>query len=300
MTTTAAMAASLKILTAALDDPSADIAHSVQQLAIETAGAIPTYLGLTVSVPQGGLPLTITSLAAGVGDGDISTSLRVLLPTTGAGDGHPVAVILYAAAPGAFVDLAADLAWLTGRPTTDFTLDQHLTITPGPDTVGQLQAVSDINQAIGVLIGRGYTPEQADWQLDTQATTSRINRHSAARVRVDTDTWPHFKSCTAPAPRHSCRQHLHGARRCGRYHRRDPVLQAHGIRSMAVATRPLRGNRVPGLALLPQPSDDGSCNSQRPASKSGDTRVVEPGAVPAPRSTSTDSRRWVELGATAC
>ncbi|WP_102810019.1 hypothetical protein [Mycobacterium sp. ENV421] len=181
------MAASLKILSAALDDPSADITHSVQQLALETAGTIPTYLGLSVLVPQDGPPLTITSLAVAAGDGDIRTSLRVLLPLTGTSDGQPVAVILYAAAPGAFVDLAADLAWLTGRPTTDFALDRHLTITPG-DAVGQLQAVSDINQAIGVLIGRGYTPEQADWQLDTQAAKSRTDRHSAARRILDTIT----------------------------------------------------------------------------------------------------------------
>ncbi|MCV7178948.1 hypothetical protein [Mycolicibacterium sphagni] len=188
MTTTAAMAASLKILTAALDDPSADIAHSVQQLALETAGAIPTYLGLSVLVPQTDSPLTITSLALGASDRDIRTSLRVLLPTTGTGGGHPVAVILYAAAPGAFVDLAADLAWLTGRPTTDFALDQHLTITPEPDAVRQLQAVSDINQAIGVLIGRGYTPQQAEWQLDSQGDKSRTDRHSAARRILDTIT----------------------------------------------------------------------------------------------------------------
>lgn len=188
VTTTAAMAASLKILTAALDDPSADIAHSVQQLTLETADAIPTYLGLSVLVPQNGPPLTITSLTVGAGDGDIRTSLRVLLPATGTGDGHPVKVILYAAAAGAFVDLAADLAWLTGRPATDFALDQHLTIVPGPDTVRQLEAVSDINQAIGVLIGRGYTPQQADWQLDTQAAKSRTDRHSAARRILDTIT----------------------------------------------------------------------------------------------------------------
>jgi len=34
-----------------------------------------------------------------------------------------VALILYARSPGAFVDLAADVARLTGRPLTDFPLD---------------------------------------------------------------------------------------------------------------------------------------------------------------------------------
>ena len=52
MTITAAMAASLNILTAALDDPGADVAHSLHQLALQAAAAIPTYLGLSVVVPQ--------------------------------------------------------------------------------------------------------------------------------------------------------------------------------------------------------------------------------------------------------
>ena len=46
------MAASLNILTAALDDPGADVAHSLHQLTLQAAAAIPTYLGLSVVVPQ--------------------------------------------------------------------------------------------------------------------------------------------------------------------------------------------------------------------------------------------------------
>lgn len=42
-------------------------------------------------------------------------------------------VILYAAKPGAFIDLAADLAWLTGRSLTDFVLDRHLILPKAPD-----------------------------------------------------------------------------------------------------------------------------------------------------------------------
>jgi hypothetical protein len=182
---TAAMVAALAVLTAALDDAGTDIAHSLHQLALEAAGAIPTYLGLSVVVSQSNPPLNVTTLAAGAVDGDIRTSLRVLLPTTVAGDGPAVAVILYASAPGAFVDLAADLAWLTGRPSSHFMLDQHLTITAGPDPAAELRAASDINQALGVLIGRGYTPRQADWQLDTQAANNSSDRHSAARLILE-------------------------------------------------------------------------------------------------------------------
>ncbi|CAN5666563.1 hypothetical protein BH09ACT8_BH09ACT8_15420 [soil metagenome] len=185
MNVTAAMAASLNILTAALDDSDADISRSLDQLAVETTSAIPTYLGLSILVPQSNPPFTISTLAVGVADGDIRTSLRVLLPTAVAGGGSAVAVIFYAAASGAFVDLAADLTWLTGRPSTDFTLDQHLDINSGSDNALQLQAISEINQAIGILIGRGYSPQKASWELDTQAANNRSDRHSVARLILD-------------------------------------------------------------------------------------------------------------------
>jgi hypothetical protein len=51
----------------------------------------------------------------------------------------------------------------------------------GPDIAAQLQAACDIDQAIGVLIGRGCTPRQADRQLDVHAATNRTDRHGAAR-----------------------------------------------------------------------------------------------------------------------
>jgi hypothetical protein len=182
---TAAMAASLGILTAALDEPGTDIAHGLSQLALAAAAAIPSYLGVSILVSHSDPRFICTTLADGVFVGDRRTSLQVLLPTTGTGHDPAVAVILYATAPGAFVDLAADLAWLTGRPPADFMLDQHLAIAPGADTAAQLQAASDINQAIGVLIGRGYSPRQADGELDTHAANNRSDRHNAARLILD-------------------------------------------------------------------------------------------------------------------
>jgi hypothetical protein len=126
--------AALGILTEALDEPGTDVAHSLQQLALAVAAAIPTYHGLSVVVPHSDPPFTVTTLADAVKAGDIRTSLQVLLPTMGADhDAATVAVILYAAAPGTFVDLAADLAWLTGRPTSEVTLDGHLTVPARPE-----------------------------------------------------------------------------------------------------------------------------------------------------------------------
>jgi hypothetical protein len=188
VTITTAMAAALALLTQALDEHGTDIAHSLHRLTLEAAAAVPSQLGLSVVVPHSDPPLTVTTLADGAVAGDICTSLHMLVP--GIGDGHDpvsVALILYAGSPGTFVDVAADLSWLTGRPLTEVTLDEHL-VPAGPDTTDQLQAASDINQAIGVLIGRGYTPQQAHRQLDTQPANSRTDRHTAARLILDTIT----------------------------------------------------------------------------------------------------------------
>ena len=105
-----------------------------------------------------------------------------------AGQRRSVALIFYARTPGTFVDLAADLAWLTGRPPSDFALDQHLSVPAGSDAGTSLRAASVINQAIGVLIGRGYTPRQAHSKLDTQADRAGTDRYTAAQFILDTLT----------------------------------------------------------------------------------------------------------------
>ena len=88
-----------------------------------------------------------------------------------------IGLILYAGTPGAFTDLAADLAWLSGRDLSDFALDQHLTDLDGHDG---LAALSLINQAIGALIANGHTPEQADRELNDRAGRAGVDRRVAA------------------------------------------------------------------------------------------------------------------------
>ena len=144
--------------------------------------AIGSYLGLTVSISAGAGAFTFTTLADSEQTPAIRASLRMLLPdvaSTGA-DGVGPALILYAGRSGAFVDLAADLAWLTGRELTDFVLDQHLQLPAQPDGTLTLLTASLIDQAIGVLIGRGYAPDQARRELDTDAARAATDRAGAA------------------------------------------------------------------------------------------------------------------------
>jgi hypothetical protein len=133
-------------------------------------------------------PFRFTTLEDGPA-ADVRTSLWLTLPGVGDGRASPwVVLILYAGTPGAFVDLTADLAWLTGRPPGDFVLDQHLSGPARPDTGTYLRTASVINQAIGVLIARGYTPEQAHRELDIQADSAITERHTIAQFILDTLT----------------------------------------------------------------------------------------------------------------
>jgi hypothetical protein len=184
----AALAADLGILTAALDEPGDDVLHSLHQLGVNAQAAVSSYLGLSVTVDGSDPPFTFTTLEDSASD-DVRTSLRLTLPGVGEGRASPVvAVTLYAGMPGTFVDLTADLAWLTGRPLSDFALDQHLSVPAGSDTGTYLRTASVINQAIGVLIGRGYTPGQAHRELDIQADGAGTDRHTAAQFILDTLT----------------------------------------------------------------------------------------------------------------
>lgn len=183
MAPNAALADALAALTEALDEPGTDILHAVLQLATGTRLAVPSYLGLSVTATRDDLPISFTMLEEGVDQGQIHASLRVALSGQPENDNATPSVgfVLYAGSPGAFVDLAADLAWLTGRPLKDFVRDQHLAIAES-DLVTHLRTASLIDQAIGVLIGRGHTSEQAHRELDALAATTRTDRRAAADV----------------------------------------------------------------------------------------------------------------------
>jgi len=178
---TAALAADLAILSEALDGSEADLADALRQLVADVRLAVPSYVGLTIAAGSASAPLSLTALEPFVDTADVVTSLLLPLSDTALdGGGPPVVVTFYAARSGAFVDLAADLSWLTGRPLTDFTMDGHLPVPVEPEPDISVRGSSLINQAIGVLIGRGYTPEEADLEIDVRATAAGHTRTQAA------------------------------------------------------------------------------------------------------------------------
>jgi len=185
----AALAADLAVLTESLHEPGADISRTLRQLATDARIAVRSYLGLSAVLAVGGYRLAFTALEDDARPEDIRASLRISFPPDVPAADEPAAttsLFLFAASPGAFLDLAADLGWLTtgsgGLGTAGFVLDEDLTVPHDPAAPSGLKTQSTVDQAVGVLIGRGDTPGQAYQHLDRLAADAGVDRLTAAEA----------------------------------------------------------------------------------------------------------------------
>jgi len=126
--TSAALAADLHALSVTLDDADVDIVHTFTQLDAAAAG-VGSYLGLCVTVTGRDTAGQLSTMPDHHGE-DIGSSVTIPLPTIDNAQLPVVTLVLYARTPGAFTDLAADLAWMTGKDHTQFRLDQDLNPPP--------------------------------------------------------------------------------------------------------------------------------------------------------------------------
>jgi hypothetical protein len=175
VTLSARLAADLATLTEALDEPDSDIEQTLRVLAADAAAVTTTFAGLTAAVNTAGRWTTITTGYDGAMPADVVTSVRI--PLT-----ERAYLILYATRRGAFVDMAADLSWLTGRPPDDFVLDADVGELAATIAADDLRHGRAIDQAIGFLIGRGHTPEEAAAELERIASNDGGSRVAAAHV----------------------------------------------------------------------------------------------------------------------
>ena len=156
----------LDALTNALEDPGVDLRAVVAALADDVTAAVPSFLGLTMTLLLDGHPVTVTAIDADLAAAAGASLKLPLDPLAGAAPGS--SVVFFAGRPGAFVDLAADTRYAYGLDG-DVVLDGHLTTFPRAAGAHQGVNGSDemtlINQAIGVLIARGYPPEEAHDEL---------------------------------------------------------------------------------------------------------------------------------------
>jgi hypothetical protein len=187
--------------------------------------AVPSYLGLQMTIGQNGHPVTLTRIKP---HRTAATSVRLPLTALGPRFDPGSRVTLYAATAGAFVDLAADLSYALHLPTctdrsTDvgssdgddqprgqvgsdrrITLDADLPASPLDSGVYELSGLSElstINRAIGVLIGQGQHPDDASETLRRDAFREGLEPHSYAawlleRDRADRGTNPRRRVVT--------------------------------------------------------------------------------------------------------
>lgn len=175
----------LTLLSDALDDPGTDLEAILSVLTDDLVSAVPSYLGLIVTLHIDGNPVILSTLD-GATSGQARASLMLsLLPVVPAAPRGSVA--FYSGAPGAFVGLAEDARWifnLNGPPI----LDGHLTdgrSVAEPAGIRGLAAHTDINQAIGVLIEEGHSLAGAREELARRSARSGWSLPETALLLLD-------------------------------------------------------------------------------------------------------------------
>jgi hypothetical protein len=177
----AALAAHLASLSEGLDRPRDEIETHLDRLLTALVEAVPSLLAMTVTVTVDGYDFSFT--AAQPEPSGVRTSLLIPLPSTIAA-GSDSTLVLYAATPGTFIDLAADLAHALHVELATLILDAHLSV-PEPAGMSGLHDYTTINRAIGVLIARGDTPEAAQQRLHRLASQDGGNLAATAAELLD-------------------------------------------------------------------------------------------------------------------
>ncbi len=164
----AGLAADLARLTTALDEPGTDLADLLGALQEAFLVAVPSGLGLSVTIRVDADEVTVCTLDGAAAGG--APSLRVPLGSwTDAEPGS--AVIFYAATAGALVDLAADLGFRLGL-RDDVVLDGDPRPGEAHRVTSGLHELAVVQRALGVLIARGRTPLAARRELEQHARAS--------------------------------------------------------------------------------------------------------------------------------
>jgi hypothetical protein len=171
--------AQLTVLTAALDEPGTDLEAVLSVLVDDLTAAVPSFLGLALTVVVDGHRVTLAAADANPPGGARASLLLPLDLLTGADP--DITLVFYAGHPGAFVDLAADLRFAYGLDG-EIRIDAHLpALTPPPSGVAGLAEQTLINRAIGYLIIEGFDPADAATELRRRADATGRSVADTAR-----------------------------------------------------------------------------------------------------------------------
>ncbi|MBM9467095.1 hypothetical protein [Nakamurella leprariae] len=170
-------------LTAALDRPGTDLSAILAVLLDDLRVGIPSFVAVRVTVLTATQPIVLT---AAVSDTPVVVTVQIQLQLPPGPPGCTGAVLeLSAGAIGALDAWAADVRRITGDE--DGAVVRQLPPVRaciGTDLAG-LDAVGEIDQALGVLIDRGLDPDAARADLDRRSAEAGGDRHRAARRVLD-------------------------------------------------------------------------------------------------------------------
>ena len=193
----AALLAHLQDLTASIGQDDQDLHDTLEALTAALHSTASSYCGFQLTIVENQWPVTLTAFT----DGHkvrVGTSLGLPLGLVSQIDGES-RVVFFAATPGAFTDLAADLSYALGgipvdqaSPAVDG-VDQSGTRVDGQRSVIELDAdipplyrksglaglaeLTVLNRAIGMLVSQGYEIEQAQEHLRHNAAAAGVEPH---------------------------------------------------------------------------------------------------------------------------
>jgi len=176
----AGLSADLATLSQTLEDPSLDIHGELRRLGETLALASASFSGLTLTVHVGEQRFGLTAWAGVPEAAPVASSMRLPLPAVSRSltGGE---LIVYAAARGAFVDLAADLRRvLQGDPEELVVMDGHLDPAAIVSGTANLSTLATVNQAVGILIAQGMLREAAHDELHHRARSANTTVSEAA------------------------------------------------------------------------------------------------------------------------
>jgi len=166
------------------------LSRALEELLLGVLRAAPSCLGVSLTLVRQGLPVTVTSLSLSAGLTEVRSSLAVQLPRRAAQDGPGPLLVLYSGAAGALDQLRLDLLALLDLDPRKVCIDTHLALpdlaTEADVLAAQLDDLSALNQAVGVLLDRGLLPEQGRALLDDLAAAGDTSAVAAARLLLPT------------------------------------------------------------------------------------------------------------------
>ena len=188
MRITAAMAEQLLLLHGD-PDRAGEFAAALDRLGRDVALAVPTCLAVTITFAGPGDAISVSTTTGGAEPAAVLASLAVPLSAGALGD----LLILRAREAGAFLLLADDLGGLLGPGQPPIELDKHLSWPEEPSNESLAASVAGlrvVDQAVGVLVDRGLSPEAAHRELWRRAgeagtTVAAVGREIVASLRAD-------------------------------------------------------------------------------------------------------------------